>query len=887
LNAPITLDQKAAILAELMGDFNAYAQDILRIRPKSGGAPVPLLMNEAQAHMHRMVERQLSERGRVRAIVLKGRQQGVSTYTEGRFYWKLTHRRGAKAYILTHEQPATDNLFGMVERFWQHAPPKIRPHLGKSNAKELVFDGLDSSYAVATAGSKDTGRSGTAQYLHGCLAAGTPVVDGITGRLRLIETMQPGDTVRTHTGKPAPITFRSTQTKGCIEVVMRGLRDFPLVCSREHKFWTERGWVEGGFLRVGDRIGYPVAELGDAPMTLPFAIPLAQRTQGGGAEHRAPNSVAADEALGLLIGLYLAEGCVSKQWKTGVPSCVVFTMHEAEVERNAIWVEALAPLFASLSIRPREGSKSVTIEAYGKALATRMLEWCGEKDQKRLPAWWRAAPREFVQGMVRGYLCGDGHFSATRDRRISATSIRSALTIGMRDAIASLGFGWAGVEYKSAGIRHGRDEKEAWMLRLCGDGVEGLSRLCDKPFVERQRADRLRAGAKIRSGYAWVPVVDISEAGERQVYEFEIGHDDHSYCILHGATHNSEVGFWANAADHLAGLGQVVPDAPQTEIVFESTANGTANVFHELWTMATRGRSEFMPIFIPWFWQREYTRAAPADFECSVEESEYREAYGPPGVGLTLGQMAWRQNKIDTDFRGDTSLFDQEYPASAELAFASSSPKSLIKAAAVSIARRSRNVEAVGPRIWGLDPAEYGDDDTALYERQGRVAKKLGSWNGLGTMETVGKVGVMIDKLPKEKRPDLIAVDSTGIGSGVADRLTEEGYPVVRVHFGGAARDTQRYVIARDEIWGEMKDWLDDHPASIDDDDNLAAQLTSVQYSYDSKRRIKLESKEAMKARGLRSPDDADALALTFSRAATAGSGDDFAAFRRKMGYAR
>lgn len=70
---------------------------------------------------------------------------------------------------------------------------------------------------------------------------------------------------------------------------------------------------------------------------------------------------------------------------------------------------------------------------------------------------------------------------------------------------------------------------------------------------------------------------------------------------------------------------------------------------------------------MPWFWRAEYQRDVPEGFELTVDEEEYRRAFM-----LTLGQMAWRRNKIDTDFRGDTSLFDQEYPASAELAFASS-----------------------------------------------------------------------------------------------------------------------------------------------------------------------------------------------------------------------
>lgn len=337
--------------------------------------------------------------------------------------------------------------------------------------------------------------------------------------------------------------------------------------------------------------------------------------------------------------------------------------------------------------------------------------------------------------------------------------------------------------------------------------------------------------------------------------------------------HASEVAFWPNADTHMAGIGQTVADAPGTEIILESTANGTANVFHEFWQMAVAGRSDYMPVFIPWFWQLEYTRDVPAGFELTDEEREYQEAFG-----CTMGQMVWRRNKIDTDFKGDVSLFDQEYPASAELAFASSSPRALISAALVMAARKVRGVEPIGPKILGVDPAEYGDDETSCMLRQGRVAIKLGGWQGLGPMETVAKVTVLADRY----KVDAIHVDATN-SAGITDRLRELGYPAVRVHFGEAARQDDLYVNCRDEMWGEMLDWLRDKPASIPDNNSLAAQLTGVQKSYDSKRRIKLEPKEAMKKRGLRSPDDADALALTFYQGGVGTN--DASAFRNRQRF--
>jgi hypothetical protein len=123
----------------------------------------------------------------------------------------------------------------------------------------------------------------------------------------------------------------------------------------------------------------------------------------------------------------------------------------------------------------------------------------------------------------------------------------------------------------------------------------------------------------------------------------------------------------------------------------------------------------------------------------------------------------------------------------------------------------------------------------------------------------------LVAKIADDWKPDCINVDCTGIGSGVADRLTELGYRVNRVHFGGKAIHSDIYGIRRDEIWGEMKRWLEDQPNKLPNDDALEADMTAPQYTYDSSRRLKLESKEMMRKRGVSSPDSADALALTFA----------------------
>lgn len=169
----MTPEQEIQLRKAFRDDLPFFAEHCLRIRPKAGSL-TPFRFNRGQLFLHDRLQRQLRDTGRVRVIVLKGRQMGMSTYIGGRYYQRTIHRQGWRTFILTHEQPATDNLFGMVERFHEHCPPMIKPATGAANAKELSFAKLDSGYRVGTAGTKEVGRSQTIQMFHGSEVAFWP-----------------------------------------------------------------------------------------------------------------------------------------------------------------------------------------------------------------------------------------------------------------------------------------------------------------------------------------------------------------------------------------------------------------------------------------------------------------------------------------------------------------------------------------------------------------------------------------------------------------------------------------------------------------------------------------------------------------------------------------
>lgn len=159
-------------LKRYRSNFPLFAENNLKIRDKDTNI-VPLRLNKAQLYVLERLEEQKAKTGKIRALVLKGRQQGISTFVEAYYYWQTSLNKNLSAYILAHEQPASDSIFGMVDRYHRHNP--LAPHTGAANSKELMFDRLDSKYMVATAGAKAGGRGQAAiTMFHGSEVAFWP-----------------------------------------------------------------------------------------------------------------------------------------------------------------------------------------------------------------------------------------------------------------------------------------------------------------------------------------------------------------------------------------------------------------------------------------------------------------------------------------------------------------------------------------------------------------------------------------------------------------------------------------------------------------------------------------------------------------------------------------
>jgi len=148
-------------------DFKSFAKDQLRIITKDATQGyVPFEFNEAQQLIHDKVEEQLKTKGRVRALVLKARQQGISTYTAGRVFWKTYYAPHTRSVVIAHDSATSDALFTMSRNYIDRMSDLFKPELVKSNAKEIKFSHNDSGYRLYTAGSPEAGRGTTPTILH-------------------------------------------------------------------------------------------------------------------------------------------------------------------------------------------------------------------------------------------------------------------------------------------------------------------------------------------------------------------------------------------------------------------------------------------------------------------------------------------------------------------------------------------------------------------------------------------------------------------------------------------------------------------------------------------------------------------------------------------------
>lgn len=270
--------------------------------------------------------------------------------------------------------------------------------------------------------------------------------------------------------------------------------------------------------------------------------------------------------------------------------------------------------------------------------------------------------------------------------------------------------------------------------------------------------------------------------------------------------------------------GEVVRPALSDRLgwcLFIGTPKG-ANLFHDLYLHALEDPTWYAGLF-------------PVDETGLVAESE-----------LDLARAVMSPNSYRQEFLCD---------------FTASSDNVLIPVDLASDATRrtiDERMLAGLPKILGVDVARFGGDRSVIFRRCGLAAYTPIVLEQIDNMALVGRV---VNEIV-QWQPDAVFVDA-GRGEGVIDRLRQLGHDVIEVNFGGKP-DHPRYRDKRCEMWDSMAKWLR-QGGCLPPTPELKADLCAPTYSFDPSNRMVLESKDSIKARGLRSTDIGDALALTFS----------------------
>jgi hypothetical protein len=347
-------------------------------------------------------------------------------------------------------------------------------------------------------------------------------------------------------------------------------------------------------------------------------------------------------------------------------------------------------------------------------------------------------------------------------------------------------------------------------------------------------------------------LIRVGTAGAKQV----------GRSMTNNLLHCSEVAFWKNEVEILAGLFQTVPTNKTSEIILESTANGRKGLFYEKAREGLNPKSMWSTIFIPWFWHKEYSSTIrDPDFRLTEEEAEIKQIYD-----LTDEQMYWRRNKINSDFMHREYLFKQEYPACFEEAFITNQ-NALIPSIFIERARKKLLSSPHAPTIIGVDPAR-GGDRTVIAIRKGRALLKVViteyKADDYINVDLAGRLTHLINDFKAER-----CFIDVGCGYGTIDILKAKGFSdvVQGVAFNQGADNKEVYSNKRTEIFGRLRDWLlQEGGAKIPDNDQIAEDLAVLpDFTRNSNGQWVMDPKEKIIKDLGKSPDIADSIALTFT----------------------
>lgn len=711
---------------EALQDTETFAEEYIKIIDKKGNQ-VPLKSNNIQREISQR-KRELRAHGKlVRVIVIKPRQCGVSTHTQGEMLSNTATKGNRTGLIVAHTQNATGIIFEKARYMYNNLPDHVKPLLKASNAKELVFDrptgykgkqkGLNSKISVQTAGDIGIGRGDTIHYFHGCLHKDSLVLLA-DGNSKKIGEIAPGDLIITSGGEIAPVKHKFYTGIKDTYKIKTWLSNEYIATTAEHKILTDSGYKQCKDLTKYDYVCLPNMHLTNEieeyvyfpyHATTLFWKPINkyvyriysgvmdEQSAGYDTEREAhlrsqerieylrencSSKIKMDYDFGYFLGYYLAEGHVTKNKRR-----IGFTYHIKETYVNNV-LKFLGNTISEPMVTTK-GNRKVT-EINSKYWATLACEICGRTEGKHIPEWFFKTNDNFVKGLLAGYFSGDG--SKTHElangkyeiHRIRAISIHEKISRQIKRLVLAFNVGVPSLDYLTNRMRYGKQTKNVYNLSCHGNAGDFIERLIGNEHLCNTRPNTNKYKKINNNWYVKIKSVDFFEKAD--VYDIEVDHLDHNYETPIGIVSNSETAFWPapdgkGVKKQLAGIMAAMPKTLETEAILESTANGY-NEFKELCDDAKDGKNEWTLLFFAWHdfelnimdcTDEEYQRLVD-----SLDKKIYEYLFGTPkqqGIvklyNLTKEQIKWWVWTYRNDNNGDFNMMKQENPSSYDEAFIS------------------------------------------------------------------------------------------------------------------------------------------------------------------------------------------------------------------------
>lgn len=368
----------------------------------------------------------------------------------------------------------------------------------------------------------------TPGYDHVCLEAGTKVLRP-DGTLTAIGDLEVGDLVRTHTNAIAPVSHKWVVERAAVEVRVQSYNR-PVICSEDHKHWTQRGMVQAKDLRPDDRLGFPRRRITCGGTLKPCPGP--KDRWGNPRPHAWVEAPQPTFAVGRIVGLYLAEGSIPRMSRGGwIDWCV----HVDEIERTQAWLVEAGVDAERIKVAVREGN-GANVLVHSTPMSVWMYDLCSKKSTKHVPAEWWTYPEEFLRGLVHGYMSGDGY---ARDGQVVVPSVSPALIHQVREIICTLYGAWGTIRHKPAHEQAGMRKQESWYLQYNGDISRHLARNLGLGEFEDTGNPGWGTGPIVDEEYVWLHVEAVTRTGTAvKMVDIEVDHPDHSFCLPQFATSN-------------------------------------------------------------------------------------------------------------------------------------------------------------------------------------------------------------------------------------------------------------------------------------------------------------------------------------------------------------